>query len=80
MCRWEAAMAPVLGALDSVSKATVEQQPSTAYQEAFHTELAPHIQKAIAAFKKSASRGLSSAAEAQGILKQITAKVEQYCR
>ena len=65
-------MAPVLDALDAVSNVTIEQQPSTAYQMAFHAGLAPRIQKALAAFRQAISRGLSSAADAQGILEQIT--------
>ena len=78
--RWQAAMEPVPDALDSLSKATIEQQPSTAYQRAFHAGVAPRIQKACAAFRKAASKGFSSASEAQGILEQITAAVEQQCR
>lgn len=73
-------MAPVLDALDAVSKATIEQQPSTAYQKAFHAGLAPRIQKALTAFRQAASRGLGSAAEAQSVLEQITSAVEQHCR
>ncbi len=73
-------MAPVLDALDAVSNVTIEQQPSTAYQMAFHAGLAPRIQKALAAFRQAISRGLSSAADAQGILEQITSAVEQHCR
>lgn len=63
-----------------MSKATVEQQPSTAYQKAFNADLAPQIQKAIAAFRKATSKGFSSAGEAQGILEQIKVAVEQHCR
>lgn len=73
-------MAPVLDALEVMSKATIEQQPSTAYQKAFQAGLAPRIQKAVVAFRKAASRGLGSAADAQGILEQITSAVEQHCR
>ena len=73
-------MGPVLDALDSMSKATIEQPPSTAYQKAFHAGLAPRIQKATAALWKAASKGFSSAPEAQGILEQITTAVEQHCR
>lgn len=73
-------MAPVYTTLDAVSKATIDQHPSTAYQEAFQANLAPHIQKATAAFRKTTSRGLGSAAEAQAALKQIIVRVEQHCR
>ena len=73
-------MGPVYGALDSVSKATIDQQPSTPYQVALRRELAPHIQKAVTAFRKIASKGFSSAAEAQGVLKGVLSIVEQECR
>ena len=73
-------MAPVLDALKALSTATIEQQPSTAYQKAFHASLAPRIQRAVAAFRKAVSRGLSAAADAQGVLEQLTSSVEQHCR
>ena len=73
-------MAPVHRVLASVSEATISQHPATAYQRAFQADLAPHIQKAVIAFRKAAGKGFTYAPQAQEILKQIAARVEQYCR
>ncbi len=79
-CRWSLAMAPVHRMLASVSEATISQHPETAYQRTFQADLAPHIQKAVTAFRKAAGKGFTYAPQAPEILKQITARVEQYCR
>ena len=73
-------MGPIYGALDSVSKATIDQQPSTPYQVVLRREQAPHIQKAVTAFRKTASKGFSFAAKAQGTLKGLLSIVEHQCR
>lgn len=52
-------MAPVLDALDAVSKATIEQQPSTAYQKAFHAGLAPRIQRLLQPSDRLPAEGLA---------------------
>ena len=73
-------MAPVHKLLAFVSEATISQHPETTYQRTFQTDLAPHIQKAVTAFRKAAGKGFTHAPQAQEILKQVAARVEQYCR